>query len=440
MIIEIYGNVSEFDFLKFVKYLKFFLNMYSKLYLILFLFQSSILFSFEIRINEFMASNVTTYPEMHDFSDYSDWIEIYNFGEDDYILNNVFLTDDSTNLLKWNFPENTLLEAGNYLIIWADDFNQGPGQLLSRPHWPWNEFETVNIHSNFKLNKSGEFIALTKVDGVLSDTIISVGSVWKYLDDGSDQNMDWIDLSFNDTHWLEGSAELGYGDGDEATIISFGGDEDNKHITTYFRKNINIDEPHSYSQFTFNLKRDDGAVVYINGIEVIRSNLPDNDIQFDTYAVSAVAGDEEDEFFEWIIPHEFFNSGENLIAVEIHQVSRQSSDISFDGELFGLIYNEVDVLDSITFPLQHSDISFGINNENNWAYLQQPTFNTENESFIVSEFVTSSNVESNLPSGYYDGEQIIELNSEMLNEPIYYTLDGSLPTRQSFLYNGPLYY
>ena len=411
--------------------------MYSKLYLILFLFQSSILFSFEIRINEFMASNVTTYPEMHDFSDYSDWIEIYNFGEDDYILNNVFLTDDSTNLLKWNFPENTLLEAGNYLIIWADDFNQGPGQLLSRPHWPWNEFETVNIHSNFKLSKSGEFIALTKVDGVLSDTIISVGSVWKYLDDGSDQNMDWIDLSFNDTHWLEGSAELGYGDGDEATIIGFGGDEDNKHITTYFRKNINIDEPHSYSQFTFNLKRDDGAVVYINGIEVIRSNLPDNDIQFDTYAVSAVTGDEEDEFFEWIIPHEFFNSGENLIAVEIHQVSRQSSDISFDGELFGLIYNEVDVLDSITFPLQHSDISFGINNENNWAYLQQPTFNTENESFIVSDFVTSSNVESNLPSGYYDGEQIIELNSEMLNEPIYYTLDGSLPTRQSFLYDGP---
>ena len=97
--IEIYSNVSEFDFLKFVKYLKVFLNMYSKLYLI-FLFQSSILFSFEIRINEFMASNVTTYPEMHDFSDYSDWIEIYNFGEDDYILNNVFLTDDSTNPIK----------------------------------------------------------------------------------------------------------------------------------------------------------------------------------------------------------------------------------------------------------------------------------------------------------------------------------------------------
>ena len=103
-----------------------------------------------------------------------------------------------------------------------------------------------------------------------------------------------------------------------------------------------------------------------------------------------------------------------------------------------MIYNEVDVLDSITFPLQYSDISFGIDNENNWAYLQQPTFNTENESFIVSDFVTSSNVESNLPSGYYDGEQIIELNSEMLNEPIYYTsLDGSLPTRQSFLYDGP---
>lgn len=55
-------------------------------------------------------------------------------------------------------------------------------------------------------------------------TIIPFGSVWKYLDDGSDQGKEWVDLEYNDSHWESGEAELRYGDRDEKTVVNFGVD------------------------------------------------------------------------------------------------------------------------------------------------------------------------------------------------------------------------
>ena len=64
------------------------------------------------------------------------------------------------------------------------------------------------------------------------DTLIPTGATWRYLDDGSDQGSAWADPTFDDSAWAAGPAELGYGDGDEATVVSFGGDAGNKFITT----------------------------------------------------------------------------------------------------------------------------------------------------------------------------------------------------------------
>lgn len=66
---------------------------------------------------------------------------------------------------------------------------------------------------------------------------IAAGSVWKYLDDGSDQGTAWFGTSFDDSGWASGNAELGYGDGDEVTTVSFGSDPNDKH-ETLFQKNI----------------------------------------------------------------------------------------------------------------------------------------------------------------------------------------------------------
>ena len=71
-----------------------------------------------------------------------------------------------------------------------------------------------------------------------SDLIFSLGSDWKYLDNGTDQGIEWRDQDFDDSQWAEGPSEFGYGDRGEVTTVSYGDDPDNKFITTYFRKNL----------------------------------------------------------------------------------------------------------------------------------------------------------------------------------------------------------
>src|SRR5437667_6106078 len=71
-------------------------------------------------------------------------------------------------------------------------------------------------------------------------SLVSTGSVWKYLDNGSDQGTGWTAKDFNDGGWASGPGQLGYGDGDEATVVSYGSDPNNKYITTYFRLHFNV--------------------------------------------------------------------------------------------------------------------------------------------------------------------------------------------------------
>src|SRR5436190_22289574 len=81
-------------------------------------------------------------------------------------------------------------------------------------------------------------------------SIFSYGSSWKYLDNGSNQGTGWTAATFNDAGWLSGNGQLGYGDGDEATTLGYGGNSSAKYITTYFRKTTNISNPAAYSIFT----------------------------------------------------------------------------------------------------------------------------------------------------------------------------------------------
>ncbi|MGH9658653.1 MAG: hypothetical protein ACRD96_08920, partial [Bryobacteraceae bacterium] len=78
-----------------------------------------------------------------------------------------------------------------------------------------------------------------------AQTLIAPGAVWKYLDNGSNQGTSWIAPSFPDSTWASGPAQLGYGDGDEATIVSFGPNASAKYITTYFRHSFNVANPAS---------------------------------------------------------------------------------------------------------------------------------------------------------------------------------------------------
>ncbi|MFQ5594251.1 MAG: metallophosphoesterase family protein [Anaerolineae bacterium] len=170
--------------------------------------------------------------------------------------------------------------------------------------------------------------------------LVPTGSTWTYLDDGSDQGVAWRQTDFDDAGWASGPAQLGYGDGDEATVVSYGGDAGNKHITTYFRHSFDVADASIFESLMLRVLRDDGAVVYLNGTEVFRTNMSGGATGYDTLAASTIGGSNESAFFATSIDTAILNTGSNVVAVEIHQGAVTSSDISFDLELQGWEQND----------------------------------------------------------------------------------------------------
>jgi len=168
----------------------------------------------------------------------------------------------------------------------------------------------------------------------LPQLLLSRGSAWKYLDDGSNQGTNWVTPSYDDSAWSVGNAEFGYGDGDETTVIRSNRLDGTRIITTYFRRTFNVSNVTSFAYFQMDVKRDDGAVVYLNGTEAARFNMPSGVITNGTTPPDA--SDDGTIFFPALIPASMLVEGLNYIAVEVHQSSVQSSDVSFDMDLAGI--------------------------------------------------------------------------------------------------------
>jgi len=106
----------------------------------------------DLVINEFLADNDSTVPDQD--GEYDDWIELYNNTAYDIPLSGMYLSDNYNQPEKWIFPD-TIIQANNFLIIWADEDGSQEG-----------------LHTNFKLSKSGEEIMFSNFDGTVLDSII----------------------------------------------------------------------------------------------------------------------------------------------------------------------------------------------------------------------------------------------------------------------------
>lgn len=170
-------------------------------------------------------------------------------------------------------------------------------------------------------------------------TLVAAGSSWRYLDDGSNQGTAWTQPAFSDSGWKSGNAELGYGDSaenrPERTVLKFGASSAQKYITYYFRQPFVIGQPAEYTGLNLSLLRDDGAVVYLNGKEFLRSNMPLDGINYLSLASAAVSGVEETTWYPAALDRSLLSPGTNWVAVEVHQSSADSSDLSFDLSLSG---------------------------------------------------------------------------------------------------------
>jgi len=149
---------------------------------------------------------------------------------------------------------------------------------------------------------------------------------WRFLEAGKQAAAGWRTADFDDSGWQAGSGHFGYGDGDEDVELPFGTDPGAKPTTYYFRTTFELGEP--VADALLNLIRDDGAIVYLNGQEVLRSNLPDGEIDATTPA-SATVNEYESFVVRQSIDPNLFVAGTNVIAAEVHQSSPESSDLSF---------------------------------------------------------------------------------------------------------------
>ena len=171
-------------------------------------------------------------------------------------------------------------------------------------------------------------------------TLIPAGSVWRYRKNGEYPGPKWTQLGYkepNDRSWLGGPAQLGYGDGDEATVFDFGRDfeldRNERPITAYFRHQFAASA--NLSSLTLRVLRDDGVAVYLNNTEVFRNNLPAGHINSNTLAVTAIASRFENAWLTANLSPSVLVSGANIAAAEVHQVTASSPDLSFDLELTG---------------------------------------------------------------------------------------------------------
>ncbi len=159
--------------------------------------------------------------------------------------------------------------------------------------------------------------------------LVNPGASWRYNDSGTLQ-AGWSGSSFDDSAWASGSAQLGYGEGDEATVVGYGPNVNSKYRTTYFRRSFTWDGAHPVTSLNAQVLADDGAVVYLNGKEVVRDNMPAGTIGNTTLAASNRSGSAENVFRSFTLNPADLAVGTNVITVEVHQDASSSSDLSFD--------------------------------------------------------------------------------------------------------------
>ena len=313
----------------------------------------------EVVISEFLASNVSGLTD--EDGENSDWIELSNLSGGMIDLDGWALTDNADDLQRWVIPK-VILAPGEKLVVFAS----GKDRAI---------FDQ-ELHTDFKLSSSGEYLALIRPDGISVESeyapsfpsqypdisfgigLVDANSVTLVGPDApltylvpDNENFDvggalpFHELSFDDSGWSSAGMGVGYATTTNADpyddFIGNGGDIQNdlyrQNTTLYLRVPFTIEDPIAVTSLQFGARYDDGFAIYINGSPILVSAFEPNDGVWDFEA--RARGNHSDteatalEPFAINLTQVNLLAGENILAVHGLNSSPTSSDFLFDCEL-----------------------------------------------------------------------------------------------------------
>jgi secreted PhoX family phosphatase len=170
-------------------------------------------------------------------------------------------------------------------------------------------------------------LAILASSGIQAQTLIfNKNASWSYKDNNQAQPAGWNAQTYDISTWAVGNGPLGYGDPVTTTI--------NSGLTTaYFAKDFTVDLSTLSDNMDLGIMRDDGIIVYLNGEEVVRDNMPAGAVTFNTFSSTTIDGAAESVYNLFTIPKSKFVNGVNRLSIELHNRSTTSSDLRIDAYL-----------------------------------------------------------------------------------------------------------
>lgn len=275
------------------------------------------------------------------------------------------------------------------------------------PTWVKTSFMTVQSNTTFQ-----SYGAVQDLVPGESQVLINNGESWKYFSTGSIPTSTWYSAAYSDATWSNGLAPLGYNDPAIATVVPYGSDISNKWITTYFRKHFTVSNAVAVTGLVAQFEVDDGAVFYLNGTRIhTTTNM------IEPVSNASMTSGTALEPYDWInftINPNLLVTGDNVLAVEVHQAAPDSSDLYMDMTLTKTGTPTTNELGGgISAPTSPSDWTA----YNDTAWTDANTFGT-NADPVVSGYTTNS------PWGKLSGT-LITTNGQSLTALVTFTTNGT---------------
>lgn len=212
-------------------------------------------------------------------------------------------------------------------------FDPAADTIVARTYSPTlDRFET-DADSAFTLD-----YAMSSPDDDLLDVVVPTGAQWRYRFAEGEPPDDWTAPGFEAGAWRKGQASLGFGGYRPTTDLAGEVTDEQRPLTAQLRRYVDLDDASALRGPRLTVQADDGVVVYVNGTEVGRANMPDGTITAGTYATKARSHqDAVERPVTFTVPDGLLHDGTNVIAAEVHSNYRASPDMTFDLAMSSLV-------------------------------------------------------------------------------------------------------